>query len=132
MGIISDIRGTLKEIPLSDIIRERLIMAERDIEKLEKENVNLKEENSRLKKENNELNERLARLTIAKDEFVEAHGALFKHKPGGGYHETVYCPGCKMPLSSFGGDFPYSCDKCSVHLDFYLKDLPTILKELPQ
>jgi hypothetical protein len=71
------------------------------------------------------------KVTKAKDEFVEARGALFKRKPGGGYHEVVYCPSCKMPLSSFGGEFPYVCDKCQVCLDFFLKDVPTILKELP-
>lgn len=57
MGIISDIREALKEIPLSDILRERLITAERAIEKLEKENINLKQENTRLEKENSELKE---------------------------------------------------------------------------
>ncbi len=131
MGIISDIREALKEIPLSDILRERLVTAEREIEKLEKENINLKQENSRLKKENNELNEQLVKFRVNRDEFVEAQGGLFKRKAGGGYHEMVYCPSCKMSLSSFGGDFPYSCDRCKVHLDFSLKDVPAILKGLP-
>lgn len=131
MGIISDIRDALKEIPLSDILRERLTTAERAIEELEKENINLKKENTRLKKHNNELTEELAKLRVNREEFVEARGAFFKRKPAGGYYETVYCPSCKMPLSSFGGDFPYCCDRCSVNLDFFLKDIPTILKELP-
>lgn len=132
MGIISDIREALKEIPLSDILRERLTSAERTIEQLEKENVNLKQENARLKEQNNKFVEQLAQFRISRDEFVEARGALFKRKIGGGYHETVYCPGCKMPLSSFGGDFPYSCDRCKIYLDFFLNDVPNILKGLPQ
>lgn len=132
MGIISDIREALKEIPLSDILRERLITAERTINHLEKENVNLKQENARLKEQNNKFVEQLAQFRISGDEFVEAQGAFFKRKPGGGYHETEYCPGCKMPLSSFGGDFPYSCERCKIHLDFFLNDVPNILKGLSQ
>lgn len=132
MGIISDIREALKEIPLSDILRERLTTAVRTIEQLEKENVNLKQENARLKEQNNKIVEQLEQFRISRDEFVEARGALFKRKPGGGYHEAVYCPRCKMPLSSFGGDFPYSCDRCKIHLDFSLSDVPNILKGLPQ
>lgn len=131
MGIISDIKEALKEIPISDILRERLSTAERTIEQFEKENINLKQENTSLKKQNNELTEQLTKFRKSEDEFVEARGALFKHKIGGGYQETVYCPNCKMPLSSFGGNFPYSCDRCSIHLDFTLKDVPNVLKGLP-
>jgi hypothetical protein len=95
---------------------------------IDESKVNLKATSSNRKRQNRKLTQKNTEL---KDEFVEARGALFKRKPGGGYHETVYCPSCKMPLSSFGGDFPYSCDRCKVHLDFFLQDLPTILKGLP-
>ncbi|MDI6808280.1 MAG: hypothetical protein QME66_04765 [Candidatus Eisenbacteria bacterium] len=132
MSILSDIRAILKEIPLSDILREKLTITERSITQLEKENIDLKNKNAEMSKEVGKLQEELATLRATKDNFVEERGALFKRKPSGGYHEAVFCPGCRSPLSSLGGDFPYICHKCSIQLDFSLKDLPAILKSLPQ
>lgn len=132
MGIVSEIRDILKEFELSDVLRERLSIAERSIEKLEKENIDLKKENTELSVKTNELQKQLSAYRTLKDKFVEKRGALFKRRPEGGYHETVFCLSCQSPLSSFGGDFPYSCDRCQIHLDFSLNDLPGIIESLPE
>jgi hypothetical protein len=132
MGIISDIREALKEIPLSDILRERLTTAEQTIEQLEKENINLKEQHRNALEKINKLEKDLMAFRSAKTEFVEERGALFKRRPEGGYHKAVFCPKCRMPMGSMEGVLPYACDKCKIVLDFTGDDLPEILRELTQ
>ncbi len=53
MGIITDI---LKEVPLSAVLRERLVDQEKKMAMLEAENATLKAENFALKKQNSDLN----------------------------------------------------------------------------
>ncbi|MFH1818178.1 MAG: hypothetical protein ABIK08_00605 [Pseudomonadota bacterium] len=36
---------------------------------------------------------------LSSEQFAEYRGAFFKRKPGGGYHEVVYCGSCKTPTA---------------------------------
>lgn len=144
MTIISDIRASLVEWPVSDILRERIVALIERNTFLEAENAKLVAENIKLKieihdleadifhlkNENQDMGEEISDLRMIQQEFVEARGALFKRLPGGGFDTTVYCPGCRVPLSGFGGDFVYRCDRCDINLDFTSKDVPDILKGL--
>src|ERR1017187_9156779 len=78
----------LAGIPINAVQRLQLQTFENEVTKLEKENADLKKRVSQLESE-------LAAKTRL-EEFVEHHGALFKRKPGGGYHSAVYCPRCKQ------------------------------------
>jgi hypothetical protein len=45
-------------------------------------------------------------LILKRQKYTEYRGALFKRKPGGGYHEVVYCHSCKTP-TSYEGNIPF-------------------------
>ena len=127
----------IRKKEIAERLNEIRALAEKEdnlsvLEKLEKENIDLKKENTELSVKTNELQKQLSAYRTLKDKFVEKRGALFKRRPEGGYHETVFCLSCQSPLSSFGGDFPYSCDRCQIHLDFSLNDLPGIIESLPE
>ena len=131
MGIMTEIKDLLKEIPISDILREKLASADKSISKLEKENAELRKINLENSKKIQWFENELNSLRMIRDEFVESNGALFKRKQGGGYHSVPYCPECKKPLSLFGRDFQCACDNCKINFGFYQTDLIQIIKDLP-
>jgi len=132
MSIISDIREILREIPLSDILREKLSIAERSIEQLEKENIDLKNQYRTVLDKINELEKELSAFRSRKDDFIEERGALFKRRPEGGYHEAVFCPKCRMPMVSVGQMLPYTCGRCNISVDFTRRDFRRIFNQLPK
>ena len=95
---------------------------------LEKKVAELETENATLKKRVGQLEAELSEKTRL-EEFVEHHEALFKRKPGGGYHTAVYCPRCKQSVSSFH-TLPYDCS-CGWSGDFNHFDLTRVMKDLP-
>jgi hypothetical protein len=92
------------------------------IETLEKQNADLKRKCSDYERQNPSG----ARL----DEFVEYRGSLFKRKPEGGYHLSVYCPKCKCALG--GKMFQLQCSSCHFMSVFYEGDIANAIKELPK
>lgn len=129
MSVSDFIRDIVKELPLSDVLRERLVIAEARTAAVEKENVNLKEENAGLVKRLDEANKELSALRSVKENFVEHRGALFKRHPAGGYHKAVFCISCGKPMSAFDV-FPYACDSCQIQLSFTIAELDSVLKDL--
>lgn len=105
------------------LLRDQLQAAEKRIEQLEKEN-------SGLKKALADYKAKLEAVSRA-EEFVEHRGALFKRKPGGGYHLAVYCPTCRRVAGTIAHNFPYSCTACGWAVEFSPVDLDRILGELP-
>src|SRR4051794_29856837 len=77
---------------------------------LVKQVADLQAENATLKKRVSDLQAQIASNTVS-DEFVECRGALFKRKPGGGYHNAVYCPDCHGPKMSLMDEIPFGCHK---------------------
>ena len=111
MSIIEFLAG----IPVNAVLRERIAALIEDNERLSKQVVELEQENAALKKqEGSHRSQILAASSPA--EFEEHRGALFKRKPGGGYHLAVYCPNCKRSASSFHV-LPYECS-CGWSGDF--------------
>jgi ribosomal protein L37AE/L43A len=72
----------------------------------------------------------IQKLQEQQGEFVEHYGAMFKRKPGGGYHHAVYCPDCKGPMVSRGNLLPFNCAKCKRTLNFAGEKLQQVLAEL--
>lgn len=107
---------------LITLLREQLQLAEKQIGKLEAENVDLKAKLQEC--------QALLKTKASFQDFVEHHGALFKRKPGGGYQRTVYCPNCRRVAATIDEDFPYSCN-CGWAVEFTPNDLDRLLKELP-
>lgn len=110
MGIVKDVQELLAGVPINPVLRERLQLVQ-DTEKTLKDRIRaLEEENADLKKAVCEMAQQI-QTHAALAEYVEHAGALFKRKPGGGYHLSVYCPSCKKPASTIGGMI--MCAPCS-------------------
>jgi len=92
MGIITDI---LKDIPLSAVLRERLIDQEKTMATLEAENLALKNENSDLKALVENLRQEIQQTKdIQKD---KSHNTSFKMQLGCllfAGDKRLYCPSC--------------------------------------
>jgi len=113
----------------ASILKERLLLLRDQLQALELENERLQSALAYREKENAELKRQIAEQAKA-EEFVEHEGALFKRRPGGGYHKAVYCPYCRAPLGSLEGVLPYNCGRCKIMLDFTGEDLARIMGEI--
>lgn len=128
MGLFTDI---LKEIPTTGVLRERILLLQEKMNDCNEQVIDLKEENTQLKEDNRKLEEEIQKLRSQED-FEEHRGALFKRKPGGGYHLSVYCPLCHNSTFSLQGITPYSCQACKWYADFTGKQLTSIINKLPE
>src|SRR5438552_15570882 len=99
MRLIDLINQLINEHGSATIMGERLNLARDQAQALEKQLAALVVENAALKQRVAQLEQQVAAQT-ALEEFVECRGALFKRKPGGGYHLAVYCPHCNKPVAS--------------------------------
>jgi len=129
MSILGDLQKVINEHGSSSILRERLSLIKDQLAVLQEERADLMKQINELQAENQQLKKEIEELTAAQ-EFVECRGALFKRKPSGGFHRTVYCPSCRMPMGSLDNQLPYHCDRCQVMLDFTGKNLESVITEL--
>ena len=123
MGWITDL---LKEIPTAGVAHERMALAMENVAAMEGELDRLKDANARMA---GEL--AAARQLIPDSDFVEARGALFKRRAGGGFEQDAYCPDCKRVLSSIEAFLPLDCSKCGFMAPFSEDDLRRIVAGLP-
>ena len=115
MGFFTDI---LKDIPTNAVLRERIIMAETEIERLGKENTELKTEKTHLLEENKKLMDELSKMKASAKHFVEYRGAKFRKLPDGTYDKTVvYCQHCESPMAAKSSANQFEC-KCGLNTDF--------------
>jgi hypothetical protein len=96
MGIITDI---LKEIPLSAVLREKILALEDKMSVLESENLVLKTENQKLKVENLKLKEKIQTLEkFISIQNIPLHEFDFIDPPGyythPKYPNQKICPAC--------------------------------------
>ena len=129
MGLLSEFERLINERGSATILRERLLLFKDKIAQLEKENTNLKRDLHKAQEESQLLHAQLKNQSIA-DQFVEHEGMFFKRKSGGGYHSAVYCPSCKMVMSTIDAGIPLNCSKCEIIAPWRPHDIPRILKEL--
>ncbi len=130
MTLLGEIQKLIEEHGSSSILRERLSSWQEKLDALEKDKKALQTKLANSEKEVAELRTQLATKKAA-EEFVEHRGAFFKRRPGGGYHQAVYCPRCRNPMGSLEKIAPYSCNACLIMLDFNGNALPRIMEELP-
>ncbi|HEU5069048.1 MAG TPA: hypothetical protein VFV96_01390 [Verrucomicrobiae bacterium] len=62
--------------------------------------------------------------------FVEHRGALFKRTGSGSYEKRVFCPSCKLPMTSIKRVLPYSCNRCQYSAEFAGIDLQAVMMTL--
>ncbi len=120
--LMKSILELIADIPTNAALRLQAAALEKKIAELEAANADLKKRVGQLESE-------LSAKTRL-EEFVEHHGALFKRKPGGGYHAAVYCPHCKQSVGSLHA-LPYDCS-CGWSADFNHFDLEKVMQDLPQ
>jgi DNA-directed RNA polymerase subunit M/transcription elongation factor TFIIS len=66
------------------------------------------------------------------ESFVEFRGGLFKARPGGGYHDAVFCPKCKKAMVSYNKIEPFTCEDCRTAVDFNGRELWRVMQNLPR
>jgi hypothetical protein len=131
MGLLSEFERLINERGSAAILRERLSLFKDKIANLEKENSDLKRNLHKAQEDVQRHHAQLKNQTVA-DQFVEHEGMLFKRKAGGGYHSAVYCPSCKMVMSTIDAGIPLNCSKCEIIAPWRPHDLPRVIKELPE
>jgi len=105
MSLIDLARDALKEIPMSDIIRERLSLsldrltdAEAKIESLQTENGKLQAQLENARFDYKEAKEELQRLKDEHAEEVRIHGSIeFRRGKRTGGRWLPFCPRCHLP-----------------------------------
>ena len=128
-GIGRALGEMLKEVPLSAVLKERLALVQDQLSFASDEKAKLQEELAQAKEEIARLRQQVAAQAVA-EEFVEEQGALFKRKPGGGYHEVVYCPWCRFATKPEPSFDMFRCAPCKWHSPFAPIELKTILARL--
>lgn len=128
LPILGEIERLITEHGSAVILKERNALLHDKLVLLKEEVAKLEKENSDLKAQISTLNKQLSAHTAA-HEFQEERGALFKRKPGGGYHDVVYCPKCRHSVAPFPPGANFTCD-CGWFSSFIERDLPGILAGL--
>ena len=105
MSLIDTARDALKDLPISDIVRERLSLAldrlaeaEARIDALQSENGGLKAELERERRDHQQTNQQFQRLKDEHGEEIRIHRAIeFRRGKRTGGHWMPFCPKCHMP-----------------------------------
>jgi hypothetical protein len=63
-------------------------------------------------------------------QFVEHRGGLFKKHRDGGYHQSIFCYRCWLPLSQFNTNY-FVHTHCDQSFDMGGQSLASIVRELP-
>lgn len=133
MGFM-DLRTVVNDLAGGKVSAERIAFLKDRLEAMDQEKTELKQTVAELQAEIAELHQKLRAQARPSSEqpFEEAMGALFKRKPGGGYHDVVFCPRCRLatkPEPIFDMFHGGPCDWAS---PFPPRDLPSILQSLPR
>jgi len=121
MSLLEVARDALKEIPISDVLRERLSLAldqladsERKIAALQTENGSLQAQLERERLDHRQTQTELQRLKeLLSEEVRFFHDVEFRRGARTGGRWTPFCPKCHLPitLSRQGGEYPYCNDR---------------------
>lgn len=129
MGLLDSINALISEHGSAVILRERLGLLKDQSEQLMKEKDVLQKAVEELKRENADLRAILPKKSST-DDFVDHHGMLFRRLPNGKTQSEVFCPDCRIPMTSLHNVLPYLCSKCRRQASFDGSKLSAILAEL--
>lgn len=122
---------TLSSIKTNEVLRERLVFINEQIDVLQKAHESAIKEIAELKIKNAEFEKEIAANRV-KDEFIFHHTAAFRKIPSGGYARSAYCPNCFKAVGSFFSDMPFHCDTCGWSSDFLGRDLNKVIDSIPE
>ncbi len=126
--VLSEIERLITEHGSAVILKERNALLQDKLVLLKEELAKLEKENGDLKAQVATLNQQLS-ANAAAQEFQEERGALFKRKPGGGYHNAVYCPKCHHSTTPFPPGAEFCCD-CGWFSSFTERELAAIIASI--
>lgn len=138
MSLIDIARDTLKEIPMADVLRERLSLAidrlaeaEAKIEILQSENAVLKSQLEIERVHHQKCQQELERLRKEHEEEVRIlHAVEFRRGKRTGNQWVAFCPRCHMP-ASLQFTYPHcSTRDCSMASDVESREIPNIIAQL--
>ncbi len=139
MTLIDIARDTLKELPISDVLRERLSLAfdfsaqlEAKIEVLQSQNAELKAQLEIERVNHQKCQQELGRLRKEHEEEVRIfHAIEFRRGKRTGNQWVAFCPRCHMPASFERSSRPMCSDpRCDWGGDIDCKELSNIIKQL--
>ena len=138
MSILDIARDTLKEIPMADVLRERLSLALDQFAESERKNGVLQSENGVLKArlESDRLNhqqtqQELERLRELHEEEVRiSHAIEFRRGKRTGDQWIAFCPRCHMPASLRFTNPLCSSNDCNWTGDIESREISSIIARL--
>lgn len=138
MSILDIARDTLKDLPISDILRERfslaldhLAEAETKIEILQSENAVLKSQLERERIDHQKTQQELERLRKEHEEEVRIlHAVEFRRGKRTGNQWIAFCPRCHMPASLGYGKPICSNGDCHWTSDIEVREISNIIVRL--
>ena len=141
MSLLDIARDTLKDLPVSDIVRERLSLAfnrladaEAKIDALQSQNGSFQAQLERERLDHKQTREELRRLKDEYSEEIRIHkksGVEFRRGKRTGGEWIPFCPSCHSPAASPREDYQLRCQSrtCGMTLLIYPRDLPRISQE---
>lgn len=138
MSLLETARDALKELPLSDIVRERLSLAldrlaeaESKIEVLQTENGSLKSQFERERLDHHQTREEVERLKQQLAEEVRFHrGVEFHRGKRTGGKWVAFCPICHAPAEGNVSFVTCPNPKCKWMVTIYPTPFSQVLEEL--
>jgi hypothetical protein len=140
MSLIDTARDALKDLPVSDIVRERLSLAldrlsdaESKIEALQAEKGSLHGQLERERTDHQKTQQELQALRDTWREEIRIHrGIEFRHGNRTADEWAAFCPKCHMPGSNFEGNLDVSCSDgaCKWHVRLNNVPLSQVIEEL--
>jgi hypothetical protein len=120
MGLLELTRDSLKDLPISDVIRERLSLAldqladaQRQVGVLQTEKGGLQAQFERERLDHEQTKKELQRLQgLMTEEIRVVHGVEFRRGVRTSGEWLAFCPKCHLPISFIGSgaDYPYCND----------------------
>lgn len=138
MSLLDIARDTLKDLPVSDIVRERLSLAfdrlaeaETKIDTLQSQNGNFQAQLERERLDHKQTREELDRLKQEYSEEIRIHSAIeFRRGKRTGGQWMPFCPKCHMPAFATE-DFSAGCSaNCGWTSDVSEHELKHIITQL--
>jgi len=130
MGFITDI---LKDLPVSAVMREKILKLETDILKVKKEKAELEEQFAELKEKYLQTVREFEEYRASHEQFVEVKGMKFKRLDSGAYSEIPYCINfrCHNSPMSIIDDFGYAlCSQCGYKVKISSEEVRHIAETL--
>lgn len=138
MSLLDIARDTLKDLPVSDIVRERLSLAldrlseaESKVDVLQSEKANLQAQLEIERLNHQKTQEELQRLKDEHSEEIRVHSGIeFRRGKRTGGVWVAFCPVCHAPADLSSGIVGCANPKCQWQILFAANQIPEVTQKL--